>query len=337
MNRLPSTHVYHATELSKPCLRPSMYAETYGEGVRQPGTLKTFGGSVGHKVLADIHQGDGAFGLSSKAYADLFEAVATRDLPALCDPDGGFTLDGVRSTWLDEEPSDVKRWAVDEAPEYGDQIANWCRWWRHNVGEPTAGVLGVELPYTMEIESSGDPYKVEGMIDLVFRHPDTGTSFVLDWKFGTGKRGGLGQIQLELDYQLWTYALALRDGEIGPWAENGLPGLEVDRAGFLFMEDLSVYKRRQAITCPKFPTDSRREWVDMHLAKGMTHFEAGDLKGPVLHDCAVRAGTLDLHRDEMKARMAATRTGGALVRVRGEHCGWCFWRDECLKEWRGPQ
>jgi hypothetical protein len=63
----------------------------------------------------------------------------------------------------------------------------------------------------------------------------------------------------------------------------------------------------------------------------------GDIRGPLVHDVVFTAAMLDQHRDEMRARMAATRTGGGLVRVRGEQCMFCFFKDVCLDEWVKPR
>jgi hypothetical protein len=336
MYRLPQTQEFHATSLRAPCLRPLAYKHMYPD-VQEPSSPAAVEGTIGHHILTLIHTGKAEFACSAERYAQMFSDIVEENLHALTNPDQGMDLDGTgRASWLEDDLADIRKWAAGAAPDMGEVIMNWCRWWRANISDkgPLDGVVAVETPLSLTLTSAkGSEYHVAGLIDLILE-TKSGELAILDWKFGSMTRSKLTQAQLEMDFQLCTYALAVRDGEVVVGGEPVSLARTPTVIGLLTMEDLLPYKRKTPIPSPKNSTEARFAWLQGIAKDGATHLQVGDMRGPVLHDAMVNDAVLDLHRSDMMARMAATRTGGALVRVRGEHCSWCFWREECLKEWR---
>lgn len=329
--RLAPDFEYHATSLRAHCLRPMYFKQEHPE-LEAPGSLKALRGTIGHAITSGIHGGSIKFGASDREYADIFLQIVNENVYDLCDESKGCDIDGSgRTTFLLEDPADVRKWATSEMDSVGLILQQYCRWWRINMRmSPTEGVLAIEAPYRMELggEGKAKPYIVTGMIDLLYEHDDLGKC-LLDWKWGEYQRSHESQTTLDMDYQLCTYALACREAVI-EGVENFVP----DTVGWLFMGDLEPYTRKTPISHGSYPTNARRMWIDQLLKSGRVAHAPGDLRGPVLHDTHYTNSMLDQHKYEMIQRMAATRMGGALVRVRGENCSWCFWRDACLEEWK---
>lgn len=333
ISRLPPTHTFHATGLRAACKRPQLYKVAYPDLPEPPSSLAAVCGTVGHLVLGSIHQGLMSDNLSAKDYADAISEHIVSKFDELLDPDTGTDFgDGTgRVSWLMEEESEIRAHLESETPDMGQMIVNYCRWWRQNIGGLTDGILGVEIPYRMELQGKGHPYIVEGLVDLVVMIPEFSKDrpCLFDWKFGSMARNGLSQGMLDMDYQLATYSLAAWKGAL-PGVPPQIPAM----SGLFLMEDVVPYSRRTPLNVPRFPTDARRRWLTYWQSQGKTAFQPGDLRGPLLHDTTFTEASLRQHETEMKATMAATRTGGALVRVRGDNCLWCFYKDLCVSEWK---
>jgi len=346
MARLPESHRYHASSMKGACLRPLYFRMAYPEAFDPPSSLNALGGTIGHYLMSCMHEGKEEWCASSKYYSDRIKQICRENQDALFEPSGGngeatgggMRLDATgRGTWLDCERAELNAWLEKEADGYGEQLLQYGRWWSVNVDpDPTKYIVGTEVDYTMTIGSKGAPYVVEGFIDLIVQHPIAGL-MLLDWKFGTMLRSGLSEFTLGMDYQLCTYALGMRDGTLRIGGETIEKIGKPDLMAFGLMEDLLPYQKRTTISLGKYPTRARSRWVESLLAEGKSVYMPGDLRGPFIHEFAVTDAMLDQHRDEMRARMAATRTGGALVRVRGDHCSWCFWKEICLDEWNAAK
>lgn len=334
ITRLPASHVFHATSLQKPCLRPLLYRAAYPESAPPPGSLNAMMGTLGHAILADLHRGVVDSGSSAVEFSRMFEDRVDAVLPDLLDPDIGTDFgDGSgRKTWLLEDPAEIRTHIETEGPGQGQILLNYVRWWRQNVDpDLTKGILAVEVPYHLEIPSKGESYLVEGMVDLVFS-PKPDVVILGDWKFGSMVRSQLSQGMLDMDFQLATYSLAMLRGAL-----TNVPARVPTQSALFLMEDLLPYERKTALSVPRFPTDARANWITYWSGQGKTHWLPGDLRGPLFHPTTFTEDALLQQEREMKARMAATRTGGALVRVRGEHCLFCNSRQLCLEDWKRPK
>lgn len=352
LERLPEDYRYHITRLSKECLRPMYFSHLFKQNMEGwqdvPTSLAAFAGTCGHSLLTDLHRNTLQRGQTAEFYADVWKKLFKKDVENLCNMAVGRDVDGTgRRSWIDKDPMEVIAHADENADDFGAQIANYCVWWARWMGDPDmlAGVVGSELSFSMPLKSRGGSsiYTFEGLIDLVVRHPKLGLC-TLDWKFGTKKRTDTSQATLAMDPQLHQYALACREAELIDNYSGMVHelGVKPDLVGFVMMEDLKPYAKATNITAPGYTTNARKKWVEMMMATSPVgpksekpQYQPGDWKGPVLHEDAYTDAQLDSHAQDMCLIAAGTRMGTGLVRHRGDHCTYCFFRHVCLQEWYG--
>lgn len=352
LERLPEDYRYHITRLSQECFRPMLFSHLFKQNMvgwqDVPTTLAAFSGTCGHSLLTDLHRGKLQRGQTAEFYADVWAKLFKKDVEDLCNMTRGRDVDGTgRRSWIDKDPMEVITHADDNAMDYGRQIANYCVWWTRWMGDPdmTVGVVGSELSFSMPLQSRGGSsiYTFEGLIDLIVRHPKLGLG-TLDWKFGSKKRTDTSQATLALDPQLHQYALACREAELVDTDSGEIHTLKQrpDFVGFVMMEDLDPYVKATEIKIPGYTTVARKKWVEIMMAtspvgpkNGKPQYQPGDWKGPVLHDDTYTDAQLDSHAHDMCLLAAGTRMGTGLVRRRGDHCTYCFFRHVCLQEWYG--
>ena len=261
--RLPADYEYHVSSLQKPCLMPLVFAHEMPE-IHPPGTLKTLGGTAGHKIL-------------ELSMLDTLDLTAERRLELGLPPKRGRIMTddcaALEQVWFDRlleankedgntfDEERLVAFAEENATDFCTQIINWWAWWAENGGE----VVLVESLYNLElagVSKDTKPYKVAGKIDLVFRHKDIGL-VLADWKFGRMKKQNVrDQFVLSMDYQLATYSLAMFMGTCSaPDGSIITPG-RPDMALLFLMDDLSPYKVKSQIKIPNYMTDAKAAWLE---------------------------------------------------------------------------
>lgn len=80
--------------------------------------------------------------------------------------------------------------------------------------------------------------------------------------------------------------------------------------------------------------ETARRKLATHLEAPVLYHEPGWVRGPGFHGTQFTPQTLEAHRLEMRGRMASTRMGVGLYRVRTDGCTFCFWKNVCLKDWK---
>lgn len=373
LTRLPADFRYHASDLKKPCNMPMLFRARYPD-LHPPGTLKTIGGTAGHKVMEQWLLAGGSTELTDETVQDLWVAQLYIAADADAEKSGRRLADDA-----------LQNYAAESAIDYGNQILGFMRWWI--AGKWT--LIAVECEYELVIQGGSKdtaPYLVEGRIDLIAKSPTMGIG-LKDWKFGKmEKQRTADQGVLDMHYQLATYNLGILQGVVRRHDGTVLEGVVPDFVGLILMDDFLPYEKKTTISFPAYCTDAKRDWLEErrqvalgraketeaeleevlksrecealaypnnkakqaswetakrkleeHRVSPVLYHYPGDLRGPGLHFTAFSDVTVEAHRLEMRGRMASTRMGNGLYRVRTEGCAFCFWRNVCLKDWKGEE
>lgn len=370
ITRLPPDHEYHASGLKQMCDMPQLLQVRYPD-FKPHGTLKTLGGTAGHKVMEDW--------LLRK-----FNSMDQREVE-----DYWFTQleiaaqeDGDKSGFY--FPTDeLHLFAAEQAEKHALQIRGFQQWW---IDQQVRELLFVEGEYELLIPGSSDkvaPYRLVGRIDLCYIDRD-GKTVIADWKFGKlEKQNTSDQWVLDMHYQLSTYVVGAWLGTTKAQGKT-FTDIQPDYCGLILMDDFLPYVKRTTISTPTYMTNAKARWIEECKARAAAsvkdiiadleadlrakrqdakaypnnktkqksaevahrrlqeahdnpplYHEVGDLRGPGFHETTFSGAALEAHYNELRARMASTRMANGIVRRRSKDCAFCFWRKACLKDWNG--
>lgn len=116
----------------------------------------------------------------------------------------------------------------------------------------------------------------------------------------------------------------------------------LERAGETEQELREMVATREA-DAAAFPNNKQKQQaaetgrrkLAEHIANPVLYHEVGQARGPGFHWTRFSPAVLEAHRLEVRGRAASTRMGIGLYRVRTGGCTFCFWKNVCLKDWRG--
>lgn len=372
MTRLPADFRYHASDLKKPCNMPMLFQARYPD-LHPPGTLKTIGGTAGHAVMEEWLLKGGNTELTEETVQDLWVAqlyiAADKDALKCGQHLGderlqnyaaenaidyanqvlGFMRWWVQGKWRliateCEYQLTIQGASKDTAPYLVEGRIDLIAW------SPALGTGLLDWKFgKMEKQKTAD----QGVLDMHFQLA-TYNLGILQGEVKTADGtvistvpdfAGLILMDDFLPYEKKTtisFPAYCTDAKRAWLEERRQVALGKAKETEAELEETLKSRECEALAYPNnkskqasWETAKRR--LEEHRVSPVLYHYPGDLRGPGLHWTVFTPETVEAHRLEMRNRMASTRMGTGLYRVRTEGCAFCFWRNVCLKDWRGEE